>query len=171
MTRSRTTRATFGSERHSIELYVHVPRLDDLGLGRLKDLIRALSRSMCPKIEPSAQEMKEDDQIKDDDTGDGVDRLLRRHSWELLKQAAAAERGVRKSISKSISRVRVARRPKAMKEATTTDSFFAFVFHVQLACVVYALVASFAPKPVGLLKKSGHLGCPRVSPLRPAPRE
>jgi hypothetical protein len=108
-------------------------------------------RSICTKIEPSAQEMKQDDQIKDDDTGDGVDRLLSRHPpWELLKQAAAAERGVRKSISKSISRVRVARRPKALKEATTTDSFFAFVFHVQLACVAYALVASFAPKPVGL---------------------
>lgn len=163
MTRSRTTRATFGSERHSIELYVHVPRLDDLGLGR-RDLIRALSRSMCPKIEPSAPEMKEDDQIKDDDTGDGIDRLMRRiPSWELLKQAAAAERGVRKSFSKAASRVRVARRPKAMKEATTTDSFFAFVFHVQLACVVYALVASFAPKPVGLLKKSGNIGCPRVT--------
>jgi hypothetical protein len=122
---------------------------------------------MCPKIEPSAPEMKENDRIKDEDTGDGIDRPLRRNrSWELLKQAAAAERGVRKSLSKAASRVRVARRPKAMKEATTTDSFFAFVFHVQLACVAYALVASFAPKPVGLLKKSGHLGCPRVRPPR-----
>ena len=98
--------------------------------------------------------------------------LKRSVSFELLKKAAAVERRAtweRKSwaqksfskVSKAASRVRVSRRPKKMLEATTTETFFKFVLQVEIVCVAYALVASFAPKPVGLLKKSGFIGCPR----------